>query len=173
MNVQVRTCDGLLAPYRLHACGLSVTDHALPVVVTVTLVGRRKIHRDRPQAQARVPKILEVRSGASWDEVRVRLVPGQKLEDFDEVARALACVRGVPRCQVHELTPNVVSIDFQRRNLLADVPCPELATMAAVEGGGGFAAGLFRTHRMLVASVWTGVAALREPLLLIRRAPGL
>jgi DNA segregation ATPase FtsK/SpoIIIE, S-DNA-T family len=57
-------------------CGLSVTDHALPVAVTVTLVGRQKIHRDRTQAQAQVPKVLGVRSGASWDEVRVRLVPG-------------------------------------------------------------------------------------------------
>jgi DNA segregation ATPase FtsK/SpoIIIE, S-DNA-T family len=125
-------------PGWLHACGLSVTDHALPVMVTVTLVGRQKIHRDRTQtqAQARVPQVLGVRSGASWDEVRVRLVAGQKPEDFDEVARALACARGVQRCQVRELTPNVVSIDFQRRNLLADpVPCPDLADLATVEGG--------------------------------------
>ena len=123
-------------PGWLHACGLSITDHATPVMVTVTLVGRQKIHRDRTQAQARVPRVLGVRSGASWDEVRVRLVPGQKPEDFDEVARALACARGVQRCQVRELTPNVVSIDFQRRNLLADsVPCLDLAELAAVEGG--------------------------------------
>jgi S-DNA-T family DNA segregation ATPase FtsK/SpoIIIE len=41
----------------------------------------------------------------------------------------------VARCQVHELSPNVVSIDFQRRNLLADpVTCPELATLARVPG---------------------------------------
>jgi S-DNA-T family DNA segregation ATPase FtsK/SpoIIIE len=33
----------------------------------------------------------------------------------------------VTRCQVRELTPNVVSIDFQRRDLLADpVDCPNL-----------------------------------------------
>jgi DNA segregation ATPase FtsK/SpoIIIE, S-DNA-T family len=123
-------------PAWLHACGLSVTDHALPVVVNLTLVGRQKIHRDRHQAQARVPKVLGVRSGASWDEVRVRLVPGQKPEDFDEIARALACARGVHRCQVRELTPNVVSIDFQRRNLLAEpVACPDLAALAGVAGG--------------------------------------
>jgi|GEM_PF-210009 len=123
-------------PGWLHACGLGITDHALPVMVTVTLVGRRKIHRDRHQVQARVPKVLGVRSGASWDEVRVRLVPGQKPEDFDEVARALACARGVQRCQVRELTPNVISIDFQHRNLLTEpVACPELAGLAVVEGG--------------------------------------
>ena len=31
--------------------------------------------------------------------------PGQKPEDFDEAARALAVARGVARCQVRELTP--------------------------------------------------------------------
>ena len=64
--------------------------------------------------RAQLPTVLGVRSGASWDEVRVRLVPGQKPEDFDEAARALASARGVARCQVRELTPNVVSIDFFR-----------------------------------------------------------
>jgi S-DNA-T family DNA segregation ATPase FtsK/SpoIIIE len=65
----------------------------------------------------------------------VRLVPGQKPEDFDQAARALASARGVARCQVRELSPNVVSIAFQRRNLLADpVTCPELVTLARVPG---------------------------------------
>jgi S-DNA-T family DNA segregation ATPase FtsK/SpoIIIE len=77
-----------------------------------------------------------VRSGASWDLVRVRLVPGQKPEDFDEAARALASARGVARCQVRELSPNVISIDFQRRNLLTDpVRCPDLTTLTGVPGG--------------------------------------
>ncbi|MBV8992271.1 MAG: cell division protein FtsK, partial [Pseudonocardiales bacterium] len=67
--------------------------------------------------------------------VRVRLVPGQKPEDFDAAARALASARGVARCQVRELSPNVVSIDFQRRNLLADpVNCPDLAALAGIPG---------------------------------------
>ena len=35
----------------------------------------------------------------------MRLVPGQKPEDFDEAARALAVARGVARCQVRELKP--------------------------------------------------------------------
>ncbi len=122
-------------PDWLHACGLSIKDHASPVVVTVNLMGRKKIRRDRHQAPTRLPQVLGVKSGASWDEVRVRLVPGQKPEDVDEVARALASARKVQRCQVRELTPNVVSIDFQRRNLLAEpVTCPNLATLAQVEG---------------------------------------
>jgi S-DNA-T family DNA segregation ATPase FtsK/SpoIIIE len=38
----------------------------------------------------------------------------------------------VARCQVRELSPNVISIDFQRRNLLANpVACPDLAAGTA------------------------------------------
>ncbi|MGH3687726.1 MAG: FtsK/SpoIIIE domain-containing protein, partial [Pseudonocardiaceae bacterium] len=106
-----------------------------PVVVALTPLGRTLGPRRRP-VRAQLPTVLGVRSGPSWDEVRVRLVPGQKPEDFDEAARALASARGVTRCQVRELTPNVVSIDFQRRNLLADpVTCPDLATLTAIPGG--------------------------------------
>jgi S-DNA-T family DNA segregation ATPase FtsK/SpoIIIE len=120
-------------PQWLHACGLGINRGAAPVMVTVSPL-RRTIRRDRRPAQE-LPKVLGVRSGASWDEVRIRLVPGQKPEDFDEAARALASARGVTRCQVRELTPNVVSIDFQRRNLLADpVACPDLAGLAHVDG---------------------------------------
>jgi S-DNA-T family DNA segregation ATPase FtsK/SpoIIIE len=121
-------------PEWLHACGLSVTDNTSPAV-NVTLVGRKKIRRDHHQTPARLPQVLSVKSGASWDEVRVRLVAGQKPEDVDEVARALASARGVQRCQVRELTPNVVSIDFQRRDLLAEpVACLDLTDLAGVEG---------------------------------------
>jgi DNA segregation ATPase FtsK/SpoIIIE, S-DNA-T family len=117
----------------LHACGLGIHQEATPVVVALSPLGRSfRPGRRRPDAV--LPRVLRVRSGASWDEVRVRLIPGQKPEDFDHAARALASARGVTRCQVRELSPNVVSIDFQRRNLLADpVACPDLA--ASVSGG--------------------------------------
>ena len=115
-------------PGWLHACGLSVRDDTVPVVVTVNLVGRKKIRRDQQTAAVRLPAVVGVRSGPSWDEVRVRLVPGQKPEDYDEAARALASARQVARCQVREIKPHVVSIDFQRRNLLADaIACRPLA----------------------------------------------
>jgi S-DNA-T family DNA segregation ATPase FtsK/SpoIIIE len=122
-------------PQWLHACGLSITLDTLPVAVTITPLGRT-LRRGRPQTRAQLPTVLGVRSGASWDEIRVRLVPGQKPEDFDDAARALASARGVMRCQVRELTPNVVSIDFQRRNLLAEpVTCRDLDDLAGVAGG--------------------------------------
>ncbi|OXM70804.1 MULTISPECIES: FtsK/SpoIIIE domain-containing protein [Amycolatopsis] len=119
-------------PEWLHACGLSVKDDTVPVDLTVTLVGRKKITRDQRRPGVRLPKVRRVRSGASWDEVRVELVPGQKPEDFDEAARELAVARKVARCQVRELAPNVVSIDFQRRDLLATpVPCPQFTELDA------------------------------------------
>jgi DNA segregation ATPase FtsK/SpoIIIE, S-DNA-T family len=121
-------------PNWLQACGLGIQRDATPVVVALTPLGG-SLRRSRQQSTAQLPTVLGVRSGASWDEVRVRLVPGQKPEDFDDAARALACARGVARCQVRELSPNIVSIDFQRRNLLAHpVTCPDLTTLADVPG---------------------------------------
>ena len=121
-------------PDWLHACGLSIKPDAVPMVVTVAPLGRG-IRRRRSHAQAQLPRVVGVRSGASWDEVRIRLVPGQKPEDFDEAARALASARRVARCQVRELSPNMVSIDFQRRNLLADpLPCLDLTRLTDVAG---------------------------------------
>ncbi|OLF18925.1 FtsK/SpoIIIE domain-containing protein [Actinophytocola xanthii] len=123
-------------PGWLRACGLTVRDGERPVVVAVNPLGRSKVQRQVKPRADQVPRVLGVRSGTSWDEVRVRLVPGQKPEDFDESARALAVARGVARCQVRELQPQVVSIDFQRRNLLAEtVSCLDLAGLVDVAGG--------------------------------------
>jgi len=121
-------------PEWLNACGLGIKQDAAPVVVAVTPLGRL-LGRRRPLVRAELPRVLGVCSGASWDEVCVRLVPGQKPEDFDDAARALASARGVSRCQVREVAPNVVSIDFQRRNLLAElVACRDLDELAGVAG---------------------------------------
>jgi len=122
-------------PHWLHACGLGIKQDAVPIVLAVTPLARAFGQNRRTIAPAQLPTVVGVRSGPSWDLVRVRLLPGQKPEDFDVAARALASARGVARCQVRELTPNVVSLDFQRRNLLADpVTCPDLATLARVPG---------------------------------------
>ncbi|MFL6126054.1 FtsK/SpoIIIE domain-containing protein [Actinophytocola sp.] len=122
-------------PSWLRACGLTVPDPHQPAVLVMSPLGRRKVHRQAKPRLDQVPRVVGVRSGASWDEVRIRLVSGQKPEDFDEKARELAVARAVARCQVRELSPNVVSIDFQRRNLLADtVWCCDLADLADVAG---------------------------------------
>jgi DNA segregation ATPase FtsK/SpoIIIE, S-DNA-T family len=114
-------------PEWLLACGLGIKQDVARVVVALAPLGR-SLRRGRRRPERLLPRVLGVRSGGSWDEVRVRLIPGQKPEDFDQAARALASARGVARCQVRELSPNVVSIDFQRRNLLANpVACPDLA----------------------------------------------
>ncbi|MGH3901696.1 MAG: FtsK/SpoIIIE domain-containing protein [Pseudonocardiaceae bacterium] len=121
-------------PDWLHACGLGITQDTRPVVLALTPLARA-LGRNRRRVSAQLPRVVGVRSGASWDEVRVRLIPGQKPEDFDEATRALATARGVARCQVRELSPNVVSIDFQRRNLFADpVTCLDLDELARVLG---------------------------------------
>jgi S-DNA-T family DNA segregation ATPase FtsK/SpoIIIE len=122
-------------PGWLHACGLSVTDITNPTVVSLNLLDRPRLRRGHPATGVRLPRVVGVRSGPSWDQVRVRLVPGQKPEDFDEATRALASARGVARCQVRELRPNLISIDFQRRDLLADpMACLDLAAMASIAG---------------------------------------
>ena len=137
-------------PKWLHNCGLTIRDHDRPIVLTANPLGRNKVQR-RVEAGGE-PDTARARRAVrrSWDEVRVRLVPGQKPEDFDDAARALAVARGVERCQVRELKPRVVSMDFQRRNLLADtVWCRELADLADVPGDrDGPAAGVVRAHRL-------------------------
>ncbi len=126
---------GRRLPAWLHACGLTVRDDAVPVSVTVNLVGRQKVRQQKHTPAVRYPKVLGVCSGPSWDRVKVRLVAGQTPEDFDPAARPLASAATVGRCQVRELSPNVVSIDFQRRNLLASaVTCADLAGLVDVPG---------------------------------------
>ena len=117
-------------PRWLRSVDLTVPDRAGATVIQVNPLRRTATApRSRPRRD-QIPRILSVRSGPSWDEVRVRLVPGQTPEDFDDAARALAVARGVNRCQVRELAPNVVSIDFQRRNLLTGVvAAPDLDAM--------------------------------------------
>jgi len=122
-------------PGWLRACGLTVADQGQPVTIQVNPFRRSAVQpRIKPRAD-QLPRIIGVRSGPSWDEVRVRLVPGQTPEDFDEAARALAVARRVARCQIRELAPDVVSIDFQRCDRLTDlVACADLSALETVKG---------------------------------------
>ncbi|MBV8932368.1 MAG: cell division protein FtsK [Kutzneria sp.] len=73
------------------------------------------------KAELGLPIITAVRSGPSWDEVIVRLVPGLTPEDVEGAARALAVARRADRCMVRQRDAATVSVDFQRRDLLAAV----------------------------------------------------
>ncbi len=122
-------------PRWLRVCRLTVADPGQPVTVQVTPFRRSAVQpRVRPRRD-QVPRVVGVRSGPSWDEVHVRLVPGQTPEDYDTAARALAVARGVTRCQIRELGPRLVSIDYQRRDRLRDVvSCLDLTELADVAG---------------------------------------
>ncbi len=122
-------------PGWLRACGLVVADSDNAMTVQVTPF-RRSAVKPKPKARPdQLPRIVAVRSGGSWDEVHVKLVAGQTPEDFDAAARQLAVARGVTRCQIRELGPDRVSIDYQRRDRLADpVACLPLTPMAGTLG---------------------------------------
>jgi DNA segregation ATPase FtsK/SpoIIIE, S-DNA-T family len=78
------------------------------------------------------PVIKAVRSGPSWDEVTVRLVAGLTVEDVEAATRALAVARSADRCLVRQIGPSTVSVDFQRRDVLANlVDCGEFDVNAA------------------------------------------
>lgn len=140
-------------PKWLRACGLAVVDHDPGVSVQVNPFRRTAV---RPKITGRadqVPRVVGVRSNPSWDEVRVRLVPGQTPEDFDQAARALAVARGVTRCQIRELAPNLVSIDFQRHDRLSDlVACQDLAQLVNVRG-----------EQIDLRRVWSGLTEYGTP----------
>jgi S-DNA-T family DNA segregation ATPase FtsK/SpoIIIE len=119
-------------PKWFRACRLVVTEPGEGVAININPFRRTGLAPRGKPRRGQVPRIIGVRSGGSWDEVRVKIVPGLTPEDFDQAARSLAVARGVARCQVRELTPNTVSIDFQRRNLLADrIVSPTLISVPA------------------------------------------
>jgi len=122
-------------PGWLRACGLTVSDADQGMTVQVSPF-RRTAVKPKPKVRPdQLPRIVAVRSGGSWDEVHVRLVAGQTPEDFDAAARQLAVARGVTRCQIRELGPDRVSIDYQRCDRLAQVvPCLSLTGMAETSG---------------------------------------
>ena len=74
-------------PKWLRACGLTVQDNERPIVLTANPLGRNKIRRQPKQRVDQVPRVLGVRSGTSWDEVRIRLVAGQKPVRRDSLCR--------------------------------------------------------------------------------------
>lgn len=86
---------------------------------------------DNDFAEPVVPRLRSVVSGRSWDEVHVRMLPGQRQRDYELAAESLAQARKVPRCLVREVSPGVVSLGFLRRDPLEKpVRLPEITAEA-------------------------------------------
>jgi DNA segregation ATPase FtsK/SpoIIIE, S-DNA-T family len=140
-------------PAWLAACDLTVREHEQSVTVNVNPLRRNAIQRQSKPLPDQVPVITGVRSGPSWDEVKLQLVPGLTPEDFDEHARQLAVAAGVARCQVREIGPAEVSVDFQRQDLLGDlVPCADLLRLVDQPG-----------HAVDLKRVWSGTTEYGTP----------
>lgn len=78
----------------------------------------RLVGHDDQWRPGHVPRLMSVRSGRYWDDVRVRLAAGQRTHDFETAAEALAHSRRVQRCAVTEVSPGVVNLGFMRRDPL-------------------------------------------------------
>ncbi|NHD16395.1 MULTISPECIES: FtsK/SpoIIIE domain-containing protein [unclassified Actinopolyspora] len=78
--------------------------------------------------QSLVPTLLAVRSTWCWDSVRVRILDGQAAEDFEQVLDRLANAYNARRATLRTLKPNMISLDFQRREPFDTlmVPLPEM-----------------------------------------------
>ncbi|QRK88815.1 FtsK/SpoIIIE domain-containing protein [Saccharopolyspora erythraea] len=73
---------------------------------------------DEDFADPVIPRLRSVSSGLAWDDVRVRMLPGQKARDYELAAESLAASRKVARCSVREISPGVISLGFLRRDPL-------------------------------------------------------
>ncbi|PRW62010.1 FtsK/SpoIIIE domain-containing protein [Actinopolyspora mortivallis] len=81
-----------------------------------------------PKGDTRLPRLVSVRSAWCWDSVRVRLLDGQTPADYEAVLDRLASSYNARRATLRTLKPQVISLDFQRREPF-DVlltPLPEM-----------------------------------------------
>lgn len=111
-----------------------------------------------------LPTLLRVRSSAVVDVVRVHMLPGQTVEDWQKAAPRLAQTFGVPEVRAQQVRGNVQHLDLWCLTgdpLAAPVPVPEpIATAAGLqavpvgarEDGTPFRLRLLHSH-LLVAGV--------------------
>lgn len=105
-------------PRWLRACGLTVPDHDPGIAVQVNPFRRSAVRPKRRPRPDQVPRIVGVRSGGSWARCACDWSRGRRWR----TSTSPPAPGGRPErraCQVRELGPQLVSIDFQRRNLLA------------------------------------------------------
>ncbi|MEV0088198.1 FtsK/SpoIIIE domain-containing protein [Saccharopolyspora sp. NPDC050642] len=88
------------------------------------------VFHDEDFAEPVVPRLRSVTSGRWWDEVHVRMLPGQRQRDYELAAESLANARKVQRCSIREVSPGVVSVNFLRRDPLErPVALPEITSL--------------------------------------------
>ncbi|WP_168207340.1 FtsK/SpoIIIE domain-containing protein [Microlunatus elymi] len=129
-----------------------------PAMVTANLAQ----HRDGSE---QLPELLGVASTRSVDRVRVRLLPGQTLDDWAEMAHRLAQTFAIDSCRVHSTTDvQVIEIWALRRDPLTDTVAPvETAGMdlgglevGRAEDGEPFRLGLLGHHVLVVGATGSG-----------------
>lgn len=120
-----------------------------------------------------IPHLRRIVCTRDWDEMRIRMLPGQTPEDYERAAEGLAAARRVARCAVREVRPGIVSVGFQRRDSLRKpVPLPaipdvpgdqiDLASVpiGQTEFGGQFRLPLLGTHVLGAGETGAGKGSL-------------
>jgi DNA segregation ATPase FtsK/SpoIIIE, S-DNA-T family len=82
-----------------------------------------------------LPKLLKVTTTPYWDRLTVRPQIGQEFRDYRDATERLRTAFGSARAVVREVTPQVYSLDFMRRDpLLETVPATPIPdSLAAVD----------------------------------------
>lgn len=86
--------------------------------------------------QLHTPGLDGIKFGQLWDEVTIRLLPGQEPDDFERAKERLRTAWGGLRVEVTEVKPASVRVDLMRRDLLAEgpiEPAPMPASTAEVD----------------------------------------
>lgn len=130
---------------------------------------------DKLTGELRVPRIRKVKVRHSWDVIYVRMLPGQKVADYEEVAEALAGCFKADRVATQKIAPHEVALLVERRDPfgLTATPVPaspipeatELADLSNVDVGAGedgaaFEIGLLDNHVLTTAVTRAGKSGL-------------
>ncbi|QDP94801.1 cell division protein FtsK [Microlunatus elymi] len=129
-----------------------------PAMITANLAQ----HRDGTEY---LPQLLDVTSTRWVDRVRVRLLPGQTLDDWAEIAHRLAQSFAVDACRVHSTDHvQVIEVWALHRDPLTDTVAPtdpadldlDRLELGRAESGDRFRLGLLGHHVLVVGATGSG-----------------
>lgn len=122
---------------------------------------------DKTTGEIMAPKLKKVKVRQSWDVLYVKMLPGQKPKDYEDVAEALGGVFLSERVAIQKIAPNKLALMVERRDPFGpgseDIPASEIPTasdvvdlerldVGSLEDGEAFLLGLKGGH-LLVAGV--------------------